>query len=268
MNYSKLLFLGVMIPTLIFGAPTVYKYRIYCNTEAQNVYEWAETAPTTCPNNTSHSINMNSISIIDKIASNEVKIQSESVPTGGNFRTETFKISSTGAGVTTTQISWPFNVSLLLATCTCTPDNNGDKVTVEIPSDLTIGNITQDVSVNDTVINVSSSVTSNIAIGFYVSITDGANSDELGRVLAVNTINNTITVEAGSTNSYSAASPTLVAMTVRPIDNFEFGPVQTYNIGQSSLGASHIPANIPIVVKYTNNGSTPKTLIFNYEYLY
>ena len=133
---------------------------------------------------------------------------------------------------------------------------------------LTVGTITQNVSVSDTVINVSQSVIDSIAIGFYASITDGTHTDDLGRVTAVSTANKTITVETASTNAYLAATPTTVAMTVSPVHNFEFGPPQSYNIGQSSLGASHVPANIPLVLKYTNNGGTTKTLIFNYEYLY
>ena len=86
MRYIKLLIIfNALTSMLIQCTPNVYKYRVYCNTEAKNVFTWAESAPTTCPNNTAHTINNNSISIVDKIVSNEVKIQAESVPTGGIF---------------------------------------------------------------------------------------------------------------------------------------------------------------------------------------
>lgn len=43
------------------------RYRIYCNTEATNVYEWAETEPIDCPNNNAHSIDSNLTTIIDSV---------------------------------------------------------------------------------------------------------------------------------------------------------------------------------------------------------
>jgi len=47
----------------------LFKYRVYCETDS--VYEtiWAETEPTTCPVNTSHSITSSATSIIDTILS-------------------------------------------------------------------------------------------------------------------------------------------------------------------------------------------------------
>ena len=46
---------------------TVYKYRIYCITENTWSYIWSETLPTTCPNDTNHEVNPESISDIDSV---------------------------------------------------------------------------------------------------------------------------------------------------------------------------------------------------------
>ena len=217
---------------------TVYKYRIYCITEAQNVYEWNTETPTTCPNNTAHTINPNSISIVGQLSTNLVKIQQETVPTGGNFRAETFKITAaTGPGMTATQISWPINVSLLQASFTTDSTNQGDNVTVEIPSNLAIGTITQNVNAGDKVINVSASVIQNIMLGYCLILSDGTNTNDLGRISAIDTVNNTVTVQLASANNFAVATPTVVGLTIRPVSNFEFGPPQTYNLGQSSLGS-------------------------------
>jgi len=43
----------------------INKYRIYCNDCADYIYTWGETTPTTCPINTSHDIDVESITIID-----------------------------------------------------------------------------------------------------------------------------------------------------------------------------------------------------------
>jgi hypothetical protein len=50
------------------------KYRIYCTTEDIYVYKWDKIIPTTCPNNQSHIIDTNSITIIDSITSEDIKI--------------------------------------------------------------------------------------------------------------------------------------------------------------------------------------------------
>ena len=52
----------------------VYKYEIYCETEAQNVYTWGEAEPTKCPNNDDHTIDTESISIVETAGEDEVAL--------------------------------------------------------------------------------------------------------------------------------------------------------------------------------------------------
>lgn len=69
----------------------LYKYRVYCVTEASYVYtNWIESdkpAPTTCPNNTAHTIDTNATTIIEVLDTSiqEVKIKEpvdqEGIPT-------------------------------------------------------------------------------------------------------------------------------------------------------------------------------------------
>jgi len=63
---------------------TVYKYSIYCETEATTVYAWSEAEPTTCPNNTGHTIDTDSIAIVDTVAENHVYLDDVS-KTSDNF---------------------------------------------------------------------------------------------------------------------------------------------------------------------------------------
>jgi len=53
---------------------TVNKYSIYCETEADTVYMWSENEPTVCPNNNGHTIDTDSISIVDHVEGNHVDI--------------------------------------------------------------------------------------------------------------------------------------------------------------------------------------------------
>ena len=54
---------------------TVYQYRIYCDTEADYVYTWAETEPTVCPNDSGHTIDTDSITIVDTVANDLVELK-------------------------------------------------------------------------------------------------------------------------------------------------------------------------------------------------
>lgn len=59
----------------------VNQYRLFCITENVNVTCWrseADGAPTVCPNNNTHTINTESICIIDSVKSNDVNIASTS----------------------------------------------------------------------------------------------------------------------------------------------------------------------------------------------
>lgn len=44
---------------------TLYKYRIWCNTENTYVTKWSEIALTTCPNNNGHSVNTSLVDITE-----------------------------------------------------------------------------------------------------------------------------------------------------------------------------------------------------------
>lgn len=53
---------------------TVKNYRCFCNTESAYVYTWSTTAPTTCPNNNTHTIDPNSIVVVDSVSSTETAV--------------------------------------------------------------------------------------------------------------------------------------------------------------------------------------------------
>lgn len=248
---------------------TIYNYRIYCITEAQNVYEWNTVEPTTCPNNTAHTINLNSISIVDQRAPSIFTIQQETVPTDGWFKTETMLINAaTGPGVVTSLTrSWPFNISLLNLYFQTTDTNTGDSLTIDWAANYPIGIITTDMSAGAITATVSTTVIQNIFVGFYVDFDDGTNVDQCGRVTAIDTTTNSITFETATVHGFSASTPTLVGITVTPV-NLQFGPPCWYNVAQQVIGGSHIPANQVATAYYTNNSAQAKQLYVNLEYFY
>lgn len=52
----------------------VHYYRYYCQTESNFVYKWDTTLPSTCPNDHNHTIDSNSITIIDTVSNNHVEV--------------------------------------------------------------------------------------------------------------------------------------------------------------------------------------------------
>ena len=56
---------------------TLYKYQFYCETEETQVSSWAEEAPTTCPNGSGHSIDQDSIEIVDQLNTDALPIKAK-----------------------------------------------------------------------------------------------------------------------------------------------------------------------------------------------
>ena len=72
---------------------SINKYGIYCITEQKTVYTWDFTAPTQCPNNGGHSVNINSVSLI----ANSFYKQLTSADISANISPE-FTIADTSTG--------------------------------------------------------------------------------------------------------------------------------------------------------------------------
>ena len=53
-------------------ASQVNRYRYYCQTESNYVYKWDTSKPTVCVNNISHTVDSDSVTIIDTITNNDV----------------------------------------------------------------------------------------------------------------------------------------------------------------------------------------------------
>jgi hypothetical protein len=134
-----------------------------------------------------------------------------------------------------------------------------DTVSNEIPSNISFWR-------QGFQINVSSTVLENSMIGYYMSITNGVNLDNVGRIIYKN--HNSIFVENAPLNTYLASSPTYVRQTVYSFKDYEIGYPEAHTIGSSKIGGSYIPANTTITVKYTNNYTSEQTLMGSVEYLY
>lgn len=250
----------------------LYKWRVYCATDSKYEYIWldeTQAEPTTCPVNTAHTITAAQTSIIDTRVPDVVNIKQEDVATGENYMWDTKAFDALPNQISTMTITYPIPVSVIEARFVPADENKGDVWSWVIAPDTTVGALTQNVAVSDTVIHVSSTVTDNIKIGFYANLFDGANTEELGRVVAMDGAAGTITVETASTQAFSAATPTYVRMNIYFLKDVEIGhPWQTI-YGEGKIKSSHVPANTPVRVSYDNKSTTvTKRIVCEIELMY
>lgn len=248
------------------------KYRVSCTSGDGFQFKWDTEAPTVCPLNSAHPIDASLTTIVDTVSSRVVTVKEEIVPTQGYYKLngyhQTIPAGSPGA-VTTFSHSWPFQVSILNAWFIPKTDQVGDYVDVTVAPNTVIGYIGAPITSGDTTIVVSTTVLQNLAIGFHVNITDGVNLNELGRVIAINPTNSTITVETATTNSFSPASPTYVRMNVRFIEGLTINVAGVrYVVAEKKQGGKGLPPNVPMTVLYHNQDGQAKTFCYNLEYMF
>ena len=246
----------------------IYKYRVYCTTDSKYVNGWYETEPDFCPENNTHTIDSSKTSILDSRKEEEVLIKEEITKTGGHYGARSVEVDTDSAGWTDVDVSFPYAIGLLSANFIVDLENHRDEIEFLVAPDATTGTITQDVAINDTIIDVSQTVIDNVAVGYCVKLDDGTTTNDLGRVLAVDKINLKITVETAATNVFANGTPTYVKQTVKMVENFKIGKTGRVVLGESKIGASHIPANTTIRCRYNNINGVSKKFSVAFEYLY
>lgn len=236
---------------------TVYEWNVWCNTDSKWVSVWNDVEPTTCPENNGHAIDAEKTYQIRKVSSTQVEVKEEDVPTGGHYQIKTTPFDCPGPAATTTteDITYPMPISGLAFGWLSNAEMEGDVVDMCVAPDATVGEITSDVAAPDTVINVQSTVTDKVQVGYYIKLFDGTNTSDCGRCLAVDSGAGTITVETAPGQAFLAATPTNVQMTVYMLKDFEIGPPGRYLAGEAKIGGSYVPANTVIRIIYTNNGA-------------
>ena len=202
-----------------------------------------------------------------KVQIREVKPKEDGTeyPIGEHYRAVGIPFDAAPGETNNHDFSFPYPIALLAVICS--GHNVGDKVDFQVAPDTVVGAVTQDVSASDTVINVQDTVTENVDVGDYVTLDDGTN-DEEHLCVEKDEENHTITLDTGVTNAYEAATPTYVKITKKMGVGIELGSTDRYELGQSKIGGSFIPANTTIRVRYTNNGGSQIRVRPTLEILY
>ncbi|GAG67870.1 unnamed protein product, partial [marine sediment metagenome] len=144
----------------------------------------------------------------------------------------------------------------------------GDTICAFVSPDTVVGALTANVTIGDTVINVSPTVTANMSMGFFVDLWDGVNTEPLGEVEAIDVAGGTITVSTASTQAFAAVSPTYVRLTVHIIDGMHINSAGQQDFAKKKLGGRSLPAGTLFRVIYINADGVEKNFVYNIEYLY
>ena len=162
----------------------------------------------------------------------------------------------------------PYDIGVLSFKYTSSSENNGDTLDVEVYPNTTIGSITQNTSIGDTIIHVSHSVIDNIKIGYHCMINSGNITESLGYIVEMDTVNNTITVENQTIKPYLVSTPSLINISVKTLETDDIGEVGHYVFGEDKVGSSKIIKNKAVRVHYSNLTGGAKKFCFNVGYLY
>lgn len=247
-------------------------FRIYCLTENAWVNSWGIEIPTKCNNDHNHIVNNESVQEIEYINNEIIEIKEENIKTGGHLQMDshTFDIPAGATGsITIYESSYPCPVNILSMTICPTADNIGDSINADVGHDTTIGYLIRNENLGTTMFEVSSSVINYLKLGYLVSLSDTIITNNLGRCIMIDTINNRISTEYAATPELLASQLIYVKQTIQMIRNLDF-PYSTLpiEIGSNKIGASYVPKNVIGRIKYKNNNGLPKTFTFYIEYLY
>lgn len=243
---------------------SINQYRIHCVTENKDVYNWNNNI--TCPNDHTHQIDINSVSIFDTISSDVVTINQSNPIIPGNWRVENDSFTVLPGEIYTSLITFKYPTGALTLNWTSYDIHAGDIINGYVGENTTIGIITQSISPGDTIYNVSPSVLKHLNLGFLVNITNGTQNIQLGECIKLDTINNTITCSIPCNISLSSHS--LVQMTIWIIRDIYITGKSKVSLGVKHLNSDFLPANIINKFTYQNNGSVSKTFSILYDILY
>jgi hypothetical protein len=241
------------------------KYKIFCIEEQSWTEGWLsqeDGPPTQCFNNNGHEVNLNSFQELDSTQVLTVKIEEESIKTGGHYTVEGHQFTALANTDTSYTVSWPMPVSVTVVNVQTTDENNGDVLNSIVNPNTICGVITSNFEIGGKTISVNSTVTANVKIGWEIII----GSEYLGRIIAIDLDNFFITLENATTVYHQIGSP--VFTQVRVIKNFQLGTRVGNQLGVSNIGGKYLKTGTTTKVTYTNNSNVNKQFRFSIEYLF
>lgn len=252
---------------------SINKWRVYCIDEASFVEGFLPVGSicTTCFNNTSHSVNNSSISIVETITPNTVLISTQNPgETSGYYRRERKKMTVTAGPdtISSQTISFKYPVGMLAFNVDIGTSNIGDVFdALVMPLNFSpVGVLTVNVTAGATVLTINSGALAYLKVGFNLVLFDSSNvKEEAQEILAINTTNNTVTLESGITGTYVIGN--YISFFLTRCKNYHMNCSESITMG-NFLRSSLFGVTLQAQLRYTNKSNTEKTFVYGIDYLY
>lgn len=237
---------------------TIYEWRIYCTTENTWKYVWGPTAPTTCPTDTAHSVNLDSISDINVLSTQTVKIDTSGTPANATpvnnyFRLETVIFDAPANTVTTESRSFAYPISLFSGRIRTDEAKRGDSLTIEIGNGITVGALTAGALTGAMTVTVSVASLQFLAPGFFIHIIDSGTLTPTGPIEIVSVNTNTQVVTLSTSLPIDCDIGSTFSVIRRMCRSLEFTEPGIYSIGTTLLQGRYLPASVPVNFIWTNS---------------
>jgi len=248
------------------GGEVLTSYMVTCLTEnLRIVTDYRTTVPTSCPNNSGHTIDPDQTTVYDTRTMNNVSVL---IPSG-YYQCTTVDLdmpTCTPGTIFTKDISWPMRV-LLWTTSFYLPENSaGDVFDVIAAPDTPIGYLIAQASADSTTISVSPTVIQNMIPGLDITLYDGVNRNDLGRIVSCDAENSTVTFEDATINSFNIG--TIVLFNLKNVRQFDVcrDIATEVHLAAGWVKYKEIPPNTTLRMVYYNNNGGTKCIAMKVEY--
>lgn len=251
-------------------ASGVNKWRIYCNTDNKWVYKWEQegvTPRTECFEESSHTVNPDSMSVIEKISSSEVKIKEENKKTQGNYRTEGRRITAAAMADTVDRFSMNYDINLTAIWLNVNDEHKNDILNCYYEPSYR-GTLVLDAMVNTSSVTVDPVTASVINIGHLICVPAINEKDVqiLGEVVTKNTNTGVLTLSGNI--SKTIAKGTQVCIRINGVKNFYLSSTGRHCIGANIIGSTYIDKSGLMIFSYSNKSISAKNFCYELEYMY
>lgn len=249
-DLSGLIILQTVIAST--NSTSVRNYRIYCDTEAAWVTGWSVDPPIKCYNNISHSVNLNSVQEITEVSENAVKIVEDAVEVSRNISNDAISVLVPSASSGSATYVFKFPNSFYSYQFGLSDIHQGDELTIAINPNTVLGHPGADITTGATTFIAPMALLMYGQVGYFITITDGVNTNELGLIRSINKVTGVVTMDVAATNDFVAAS-TLIKMTYYVMRSVPLSGHGVFGFGQDIIGGNPVPVGTSVVVTYKNN---------------
>lgn len=229
-------------------------------------FRWSESAAhlSVCPQLASHPIQAGSAKVVDKRSNDSVHITQSQ--TGKTRPAATAMVAAATIGQTVVvDHAWPYDVTLNHILTVVESANADDRVSLEVGPDTPAGPVTAAVTAGDTVIAANAAALASLRPGVRMKINEGGTTDDLGYLIAVDTLAGTLTVETAAVNGFTPAANLLA--TIAPAWELPLptNPMK-FAMAKDSLMGSEVEAGRVLRVTYVNGGPAVSRLLIYFAH--